>query len=499
MRKTDVSLESLMIKQTTSSINEISVISLLTVSGAGYSRYLIKSVILLFLISGSLLQVVIYDTSQPLVVGIIFFFAGIGILRFSAIGGLFERRAFQLVFSICWFWAGVAASYSVYFNDPGQNVLDAWRFFCAASQNAAGLSIDEISQMSEGAGAILIWREVYNLFADLGFNKGSYIGVTFNVFLVSMTSVISIKISKCIFGNDNKRQARLIILFSLCGIFWLFASIHLRDSSILFLNTTLMYIGVRFLVMPKMKQALVLVVSFATSTVIYSFLRTEFFFVPIAVLIALVTALMFFGIKGHWPTKLLICVILIVGGLAVAYFSKPSGGLMDSFIRGNQLYAEKSNTDADANSLGSVFLVNQPLLLRIPIGSFFMQVSPIPFWVGFQAQYAYRLFKSLNAVFMWFVLPLSILGARRVLQINERNKSSSLMFLLFVYAGFTVAIAVTSLEGRHLGSFLVPLLVLATVPDLKLKRDSVAYMNLLAAWLLVAIFIHILWAALKFV
>jgi len=173
--------------------------------------------------------------------------------------------------------------------------------------------------------------------------------------------------------------------------------------------------------------------------------------------------------------------------------------MVDALVSGNIQYTEMAEgaVENSGSSLGVTYVVDQPLPARLAIGSFYLQVFPIPFWSGLYTNSVYHLLKSLNALFMWLVVPLAVLGARRSLEVKNRQTRTTLLFLIFVYVGFTFAIAGTSLETRHLGVFLVPLLLVATIPDLRATRDARAYQKLLGAWLGMVVSVHVAWAILK--
>ena len=193
-------------------------------------------------------------------------------------------------------------------------------------------------------------------------------------------------------------------------------------------------------------------------------------------------------------------ILLIIGVLGLFIFIFPSSTthLADLLVSGNEQYGEAAkDLDNMGSSLGVTYVINQPVLVRLAIGSFYLQVFPIPFWSGLYGESIYHMLKSLNAIFMWFVMPLAILGVRRSLQVKEKPKKAALLFLTFVYAGFTFAIAGTSLETRHLGAFLPPLLIVATVPDLMFLPDVRIYRKLVSAWLGLIMYIHIAWVSVK--
>ena len=69
--------------------------------------------------------------------------------------------------------------------------------------------------------------------------------------------------------------------------------------------------------------------------------------------------------------------------------------------------------------------------------------------------------------------------------------------MLFVSVGFTLAIAGTSLETRHFGNFLVPVFVLALLPDLRIRIERRHYRQLLILMLGGVAVVHAAWVVLK--
>lgn len=57
-------------------------------------------------------------------------------------------------------------------------------------------------------------------------------------------------------------------------------------------------------------------------------------------------------------------------------------------------------------------IVSQPLPIRLVLGSVYLFVFPIPVWSGFQLESAYPLFKSLNAIYFYFLLPFLVISFR---------------------------------------------------------------------------------------
>jgi len=467
--------------------------TLLTSSASAKRRtYLLPS--LIFLAMGCLLHIFAYQSLKPVVAGVIFFMLGACLLRLPSVGGDFERVGFRLVFAIGWFMAGIAAVYANYLNDYMQTFsdADAGRFFELASGKS--LSLKSIQSITNGAGAVVIWRAVYDAFAFIGFEKERYLGVLVNVTSVAFSCVLAVKMARLVYGNDTSRLNRLIFLFSMCGLFWLFAAIHLRDGAILLGVTALSYVWTRYLAKPEIQNVVFLVAATVFAFAFFGFFRAEFLFVPLAMLVAGLTAILMFG-KFRGTRKVIINILAFIGVVITGVlFSNFQVGLFSALNDGYQGYKEVMDVSSD--SLGIALIVNQPILLRLIFGSFYLYLFPIPFWSGLELGTAYHLFKSLNALFFYALIPLIALSLLKIAR-DKAVRTPTLMFMLFISLGFTLGIAGTSLEGRHLGAFLVPLLVLGLLPDLTQKKDRNAYKGFLVTFLFMMAMLHLVWLVIK--
>jgi len=450
--------------------------------------------IILFLV-GVFLHVLAYQSLAPIGVCILLFVLGSLLLVVLKANGRIEQKAYILTFSVCWVWAGVAAIYSNFFNDPQQNLLDAAAFFELATATSSQLGIAEIRALSEGAGAIVVWRAIYNVFSWIGFEKGRYIGIVTNILLVSMTCVLAVKMAKRLLGIGPAQLERLVVLFASCGIFWLFASMHLRDAAVLFCVTLLIYFWVRYLDDQNTRNLMLLVAASIVESAVLALFRTEFVFVPLAMFAAgLAAVITVRSQKDRWLSKV---VIVSIATFALSVFLLLYKlELFDVVSRGYEAYTLRAAEKNDVSSLGLDLIVDAPLPIRLIAGTVYLYVFPIPMWSGFQLSSVYELLKSLNALYLYFVLPLAILGAGRIVG-NKLIRSPPALFLLFVWIGFSIAVAGTSLETRHVGVFMVPLLIFATVPDLADLKDRNAYIVWLLLFLVAVALIHLTWGVLK--
>lgn len=447
---------------------------------------------------GAALSVLAYQSFFPSLAALLFFMLARLVLAVTPLGGEWERRMFTRVFGVGWVMLGLAGVYAEFFGDPVQLFGDASQFYRLAAGATAGLKLDAIRHMTEGALAVVMWRELYDVFALIGFPKGRYIGVLVNVTAVALSGVLAIKIARYEYGNDTQRLNRLILLVSSCGLLWLFAGIHLRDGAVFFSVTLLIWIWAWFLSNPGFGPRFWIL---AGGSVVFSsllvFLRTEFYFIPFAVAAAGVVALLF-STEDKQRRSRVGLVMAGVGLVAVVVMATVVGrGLIETVIAARTSYAEHAAGEQSAGSLGMSLVVNQPLPIRLVLGTIYLYVFPIPFWVGFQLESAYNLFRSFNALFFYGLNPLLVLSVGTLVR-NKSLRTANALFLLFCTIGFSVAVAITSLELRHFGAFLVPVLVTALIPDLKNVSVRRNYQRLLAIFLSAVLLVHLAWLAVKY-
>jgi len=450
------------------------------------------------LILGMLFHVAAYGSIQPIVIGLLFLVSVMFLLSLKGISGREERRAYLLVYSIGWFWAGIAALYANFLGDPFQLTNDAAVFYNDSISGTYSVnSLLPGSAFEENVLATLIWQFFYDLFAAIGFEKGRYIGIAVNITFVALTAVVGSRMLKIVFGRDEARIRRFTLAFAFCGVFWLFGAIHIRDAAILLAVTLLSYFWVRYLANLRISNLLRLGVATSAALMTFNFLRTEFRFVPAAMIMAGFAALLVTKKNRGGRVKLLLAVLVML--TVAAYFVLTMrGDLSNALMYGNESYTALSMEETGAaDSLGNAFVTNQPLPVRLMAGFVYMLIFPIPFWVGFQLKSTYYLFKSFHVIFMYALTPLFALGVLRVIK-SHLLRTPPILFLLFSFVGFTFSVAITSLETRHIGDFLPLLLVFAMVPDLTSTRDRLAYRNLLALFISAMVLVHLAWAVMKF-
>lgn len=449
---------------------------------------------LLMFLLGAISNSIGYLTIAPTPVFMIYLAATVAALKVFDSSGKDERTAVVLISTICWFWAGIAAIYLKHVSD-GAWGPDAPRFYEAMTSGE--VAFEDGLAIIQYAGAVAIWRFFYDTFTFFGFAMGEYIGVTANVIFVALTGMLGIKMVKAAFGPDPVRVRRFTIVFSWCGMFWLFAATHLRDAIVLFLVTLLYLFWVSYLVTPSARTRIQLLIATLCGFFFFGLLRSEFVFVPIAMILAGVAANIFGRQKGSKRGIVIVLVSLLVAlPLAVFLVSTMFEDIFNSLSSGGERYDKVSISEDGSASLGNTFIVTAPLPVRLVFGSAYVYLVPIPFWVGLMGDSVYHLFKSFHVLFMYAVMPLFGLALWRLVT-DKSLRTPAALFMVFCLCGFTQSVVLTSLEGRHLGAFIVPLLVLAVLPDMRKDADRHAYRFLLFVMLGGMLSVHLTWGALK--
>jgi len=454
------------------------------------------SVNLILVAAGAILATIAYGSTLPILAAALIFIPTYFVLLVTPLGGRWEQRMFTRQFAVGFAAAGVAGIYAELLSDPLQLSQDAGHFFRFATQDATGLTLAEIRTQSNGSIAIVIWREIYDALAILGFPKARYIGVVINVTVVALSGVFLIKMARYVYGEDKKRFHRLIILVSFCGIFWLFAAVHLRDGFVLLTIVISVWVWAWYLQKPGMDfRVVMLVVCSVLFSNILPFLRAELFFAPLALGVAGTAAL----ILGAESSRLR-WIGLLVGALGLLLLIANNGTTAARFLyvvqRANIAYFELARSQSEPNSLGMALILDQPVVIRLVLGTLYLYVFPIPFWVGFQIDNVYNLFISLNTIFFYFLIPLLVLGVAIVAR-NQRARTPGVFFHLFIALGFSVAVALTSLEMRHIGPFLMSVLLIALLPDLTQVEIRRTYQYILVYFLVLMGAAHIAWLIIK--
>ena len=456
-----------------------------------------STLINLFIFSiGALVSTYSYGSFAPVFVFVCLHSVFLLMLTITPLKGNAERKIFNRTSVIGFLAAGIAAIYANQFGDAGQLTSDPSFFYDFSSVQSNGLSVAEMKFSTEAPLAILIWREVYNFFSMLGLEKARYTGVAVNVIFIALSSVVALKMSRQIFGDDDYRFNRLMLLFSGCGMLWLYSGIHLRESFLFLSVVMLLYTWVDILSNPVSgRRLIVLGVSNAIGAPVLFLLRNEFVLLPILMLMSMIVSILLSrDVLSNRFIKAALFIPIISSVLFLVVYN--TDGVHEIQYAYMKYMDHMSNTHGD-DSLAFKVILNQPFAVRMIVGFVYLYLSPIPFWVGVQLDSAYHLFKSFNVVMFYFVMPLVVISISKLFKISHLRKAS-LLFLLIFTVGFSLLVSATSFETRHLGIAFSSLFVIACLPDLRVANDLNLYKIVLLVLLAFIFVVHVSWVLLKF-
>lgn len=449
---------------------------------------------------GCCLNIFAYVSLKPFIASILFYFFGAFLLNVFLMrnnDSVYEHKMFCWVFVVCWFMAGISAIYTNYLASFSQYVSDADTYYFFSKNYQRKLFPNDFN----GYGMILGWQLFYKIFSIIGLD-GKYIGILVNTSFVAFTGVVAMKIARLIYGNDKNRLNRLIILFSTCGLFWLFAAIHLRDAAILLLVTFIIYVCTYFVKNRNIVSLLFLLVVTVVSASILLGLRKQFVFIPY--IMACISVFVCLFTKGKKFIKkrsvfmsswFYIIICLFIAATMMFLYYEYFVRVVNKYLF-SRAYATTTLGVAPPDSLGVVFLITAPLLVRFIIGSFSLYLMPIPLWQGLQTLTAYGLFKSCFAVYNYMLLPLVGVSVQQIM-LNKLLRTPELMLQLVIMIIFTSVVTLFSLEFRHFGVFYVSILQLALLPDLSIRKNRNVYILYLSIFIVTMIVIHGVWLYLK--
>lgn len=434
-----------------------------------------------------------YESFHPILAGIGLFLPVFVVLKLTALGGKHEIFAFNTVFAVSWFMAGLSAIYAEKIGTFTLSSLDETLFY-SLSANWGMRSIPVFELVSvEGSLAIVIWRSVYWVAATFDLDAGKYVGIHMNMLAVSLSAVLGVKTCKRIFEGDSHRLVLLVCMYSSCGLIWLFSAIHLRDAYILLCISGLVYFWSRYLQDSTKSNLSLLALSSILMFFALRYLRTEFQFIPMG--LVLVGALsLTLGNSEHRRMNPKHLVVIFAGLGATMLMFSYFADARELFERNLYGYRESSAQQTGHDSLGMSLVVDQPPLIRVFLGTIYLFLFPIPFWVGFQLDSVYYLFKSLNVVFFYFFVPILVLAVW-VLISDRSSRRPPVLFCFFFSLVMVIGTALTSLETRHLGAILPALFVFAQTVSFSVSENRRNYSFLLLGYLLSVMGIHLFWLA----
>ena len=436
---------------------------------------------------GALLIMLANWTMAPLLYIVFFLTLGLMLCR---ILGRYEQRSFESIFALCVFAMGLSQSYAQALFDQIQTTLDAIWFYELSSDYRIQDSITTLRAYTDGSLSVLIWNILYAGNSWIGFENKPYIGTLFNSFLVGLSAGLTTRTAVYIYGSDTNKLKFLEILFATCGIFWLFGAIHIRDSFVLFLTTLMMYGFSRILSSFSLKNCFVLILILAFVSTSMPYMRNEA--VPLIAVLCMTGFVSWACNKPRTRFTGLFLIGIIFFVLFLDSFSQYVTSVSEYMIRIREVYTQFSSSEGGGR-LVYAWIIDQPFVVRLVMGSLYMNIYPVPLWGYFTPLYGeYHWLKGYHGFYMVAIVPFGIVSIYNVFKRLVRGESGLSLHLYLTLSTIIglLAVAATSLETRHYGLFLPSLLILAALPDYKSPDIRAQLRSCCIAWLAMVSGIH---------
>ena len=445
-----------------------------------------------FFFSGTIINSIVFLSIGPFFVSLIFLLLGLLTVKIFRLGGEYENKMFLRLFSITWFISSICFLIDLNFSYENYLKTDMYEFYNNSILDLSSLSLVELLKLSNGIGAIFLWNWVYNFFESLGFDSKEYIGVLLNIVCISFTGIFVIKIYKKAFNSNPYDLKKLIFFFSTSSLVWIFSSLHLRDVYSLFLIVINSFFWIKFFENKNIINSIYLIIISFACSIVFSFVRVEFVYFPIILFFigSMLYVFNFKKIENKIIFSLFTFGFLIL--LSFNYYSTISE-LYDLSTSAYSSSREAENSNGD--SLG-LLITSLPFPLNL-ISKFILTIlAPIPFWIGFKLESSYLLIKSINALYMYFTLPLLYIFFKQYFSKNIL-RNVKINFLLILLILFSLIISQSSQETRHIGNIIFIYVMFISCVNLDKIRNKIIYKNTLIYLMFIVFLVHISWILIK--
>jgi len=442
---------------------------------------------------GICLNILQYDSFYPAVVSLIYavFVLSVLILFFNK-DKIIWPSAVKVYFALT-FWHGFASIYAGgYFFSHGDDPIKLYEL--AISE----VSINELLLMENGA-SLSLFKFFYDVFLFINIPSEHFIGSMLNISLVTLSFVVGYKVISLMRPITLKDIHWYRNIYLTSGMFILFAAIHLREALIQLSFILLILLWVSSLENVSLKK-IVLISLFTIITIPYfKLLRTEFEFAPIVIILSAYLSL--FLSDESKRLKISLIFFIFLSSAFMLFFNYQEVALFYTKFEtvgfnGVNSYLAANDLESSSDSLGNNLIMQQPMYIKLFLANAYLFLSPFPFYQGIFSlsndSEAYFLFKSLHALQMIFVVPYFLLTLRNIFKMKYFRNTSTL-FLTTLFVGFTSAVALTSLETRHHGIFILLMFILMIIYGPKWRE----YKGYLLIYLIAIFFLALIYFFLK--
>jgi hypothetical protein len=430
-------------------------------------------------------------------VALIFLAAGSLVITLTFRGKRPELRAFLLAYSVSILVGGLSQCYSLYIFADVNNFSDAVYFFNQISPHPPFRQWSELP--TDTVLAVFTWQQLYRICWYLDLSFGPYVAVMFNAMLIGLSGSLTVATARELFGDDTRRLRRAEILFAACGLFILFGAVMIRDSFIVFFNVLWLFGIVRWLVRPSSRSLAGAVA--VTCIALYAMLNLREELVMLFGVYLFLAALTWYCVKKLNATRIIVvCMLLAVTPVADTYVTGFLREFRDTQRAGQQNYSTLGGVESSGSSLGTRFIENQPLPVRMVLSTGTLLINPIPLWNNFKADNSeYHLLEGYHGIYLVLIIPLGLVGLLGIARLmrEQGRKAIPWIFLAAYVVVNLAAVAASSKLPRHLGQFLTGMVILAALPDPRDKAERKRLRLISIGWFGGVVLVHVAWAVLR--
>ena len=412
--------------------------------------------------------------------------------------------------SICYLFSGITEFLIVFYNDSRLVVgPDATRFFEAASNplwdfrdfisdSYSGYAEEAFKGFKEDFVPILVWNKIYSFLTSINFPIGRYIGSSINTFLLVITSYIGLDLSRNTLKLSRNKEILYIFLFCSNGMFWMFGSIHIRESNIMLIISLLVYIWIKWIIKKEILNTIFLLLLSACYLYTLDFFRGGLSNIPLIFFIAYFLTIL---IKSLSERKILFWRLAVLVGVPILLivYSPDLSYFKDLLTERFNYYNESSITSSGNDSLGLKLIINQPIYIRFFTSFIYILFNPFPIWAGQEnnAISMYHVFKSTFAIYNYITFPAIILIINNQFR-NLKTINPYKLFLTISFILITIILSFTSMETRHLAGFYLIYILIMLDFDFSSKIFIKNYISLLSLFFLLLFIAYMLYIFYKF-
>jgi len=425
----------------------------------------------------------------PVLIAYIFFLFSTILIYILGFKRIDEFYFYTRLFIFYYIVVGLSSLYRNYLNDPQG---DGFGFYMMAEQYSH-VSLFDMIFITEGSLAVYFWGKLITLFKFLEIELNICYLINLNTIIVAIAGLYTLRITRNIYGEDVFHYKLLLYMFSCCGLFWLFSSTLHRDCFVLLFVILLIHFNVVYLKFRNFKNIINIIIYTIIFSLLLFALRKEFIYLPSFLFLLSSLILLFSNSIGLYK-KIFLTLMFSFIFMTVCIFAV--NDIINVLYNGYENYKVALLERSSSSSLGSDLILRQPFYIRFVIGTIYLYIFPLPFWSGLDLPSAYHLFKSLNVLFMYTVLPLFILGLSNYL-FKKNNKNLIIMFLFLTLSFFSFVICMTSLETRHLGAFYAPLFILSLNHKIYNKSSRINIFIAVFLFFSLILILHVSWLIFK--